>query len=266
MKKNPDTWIALGAAGAYLALSAVLLPFSEYARALGGGMIVFALVAGVARWMGRGPILLGRLLVVLVGSMFVFLLPTFPAEGGRYPIAIPLGFSGMQVAMVLWASLRWEHRPPGKHISLRRAWRFGLLGAAVLSIAATLPIAAGLILGGIDALPMLLVYPGYLIGLFTATTIYWGLQHFSHYATGEYLIGALGGTCVVAALLPLLVVIEGPMTPHDALAVTVGSGMLLGPLLALSLSSVNAGRRHPERGTNSRRHPRTAGAPPDRAR
>jgi hypothetical protein len=240
-----DTAAAVAAAALYLVLSAALLPVREYPRALGSGVVVFAAVAGLARRRGRGRVGGRSVLGVGFASMAVLVIP---AMGSAQPAAGPLGFLGVQAAMLLWAARRWISRPPpDTRSSLRSAWMAGVIGAAVLCAVAAIPILLELFLGEVGRARILLFYPSYFAGALAAATVYWLLQRMTHLAAGRHLIGLLGGICVLAAL-GLVRMIGGE--PFD-LAATVAAGGLIGPPIAFALTSDLAAGRTTEtpRGT-----------------
>jgi hypothetical protein len=229
-----DTAVAISVAVLYLVLALVLLPVGEYPRALGGGLVVFALVAAAAWRLGRGAIRGSSVLAVAFASAAVLVVPTFPAMGGRVRAAVPLGFLGMQAAMLLWASRRWTPRPPEARTPLRTAWAAGALAAALLGAVATIPILLMVFTGDADSTRVLLVYPGYFAGMLAAATAYWLLQRIAHLAVGRYLIGAVAGTCVYGAVAPVVVLLRGePFDPAMMVAISAIAGGLLGPALAL---------------------------------
>ncbi|HEU4452830.1 MAG TPA: hypothetical protein VFR81_07205 [Longimicrobium sp.] len=234
---DTDTRIATAVAALYLVLCVFLLPASEYPRALGGGVAVFALVAAVAWRLGRGPVHAMSVVGVAFASAAVLWVPTFPAMGGRHPAAVPIGFLGVQAAALLWAARRWISRPPEARTPLRTAWRFGAIAAALVSAVATIPILLAFVTGQADAARMLLVYPAYLAGMLGAATVYWLLQRIAHLAVGRYLVGAVGGTCVYGAVAPLAVLARGE--PFDVAEMAILSaiiGGLVGPAVALGLA------------------------------
>ncbi len=66
-----DTRVATAAVALYFALAAALLPPAEYPRALGGGMLVFGVVAAAARRLGRGPLSPVGILAVDAGAVLL---------------------------------------------------------------------------------------------------------------------------------------------------------------------------------------------------
>jgi len=233
---NVDTAVAVAVAALYLALSTALLPVGAYPRALGGGAVVFAVVAGIAWRRGRGRVGGRSVLAVGIASTAVLVAP---ALGGTHPAAAPLGFLGVQAAILLWAARRWISRPPpDTRGSLRSAWMAGVVAAAILCAVAAIPLLLELFLGEVGRARILLFYPSYLAGTLAAATVYWLLQRVTHLAVGRHLVGLLGGVCVLGAL-GLVRMIAGE--PFD-LAATVAAGGLVGPAIAFALSSDLAGR------------------------
>lgn len=231
-----DTRIALTVIGVYSLLSLALLPAYEYLRALGGGAAVFGIVAGLAGSRGRGPIPGLSVLAVAFGAGAVLAIPTFPAMGGITPAAVPLGFLGMQAAMLLWAALRWDPpREEPKRMPLFQAWKFGLFAAAGLSVIAAVPALLITLRGSGPGPRILLVFPAYAVGLLGAATCYWLLQRVAHLATGRYLIGALGGFCAYGAFAPVVQLFEGePMDLKMMVVIAAIAGGLVGPAVSLS--------------------------------
>jgi hypothetical protein len=231
-----DTRIALAVIAVYAVLSIILLPSGEYLRALGGGLAIFGIIAGLADSWGRGPIPGPSVLAVAFGAGAVLVMPTFPALGGTTPAAVPLGFLGMQAAVLWWAALRWQ-TPAGarRRVSLRRAWGFALAAAAALCAIAAIPATLSVVAGEVPARRMLLIVPAYFGGLLGAATAYWLLQRVAHLATGRYLIGVLGGACVYGAVAPVVQLFDKrPMSPREMLAIALVCGGLVGPAVTLS--------------------------------
>jgi hypothetical protein len=223
---------------AYFALSAGLLPASEYPRALGLAAAVFAAVAAWAHRLGHRPMLPLSVFGVAAVTGMLLVVPTFPAMGGTTPRAVPLGFFGMQAAALLWAALRWPpQRPVRERISLGSAWKFGAIVATIFSAVATIPIVIGLASRDSQVPRLLLVYPAYYVGLFGAATCYWLLQRIAHLATGRYLIGVLGGTCVYFAVSPVVAILRGePILSATMLTIAAIPGGIVGPSVALSIT------------------------------
>jgi hypothetical protein len=230
-----DLRIAVAGIIAYFALTLLLLPVSEYPRAIGGAALVFGIVAVVARRLGRGPVPGLSVFGVACAAGAVLVMPTLPAMGGTVMRAIPLGFFGMQLAALLWAVLRWRpRRPAGKRVRLVATLVGGAAAAVSLSILATIGIVLGL-LRGFEAVPALaFVYVAYFVGALAAAIVYWLLQSIAHLATGRYLIGALGGICFYGAIAPVVSMMEEkPMGLWMMLVVAAIAGGLVGPALAL---------------------------------
>lgn len=238
MTLGTDARAAVGAVTLYFVSALVLLPPSEYARALGLGALVFGAVAAVGRVAGRGPVSGWSVFAVSVVALAVLATPTFPAMGGTHPWAVAVGFWGVPAAALLWVALRWPPQLPAPaRVTLKQACRVGLFTAAALSAVATLPVLLALGSGGRRATPLLLVYPGYVGGLLAAATAYWRLQRMAHLATGRYLIGALGGTCVYGAVMPVVAVLDGkPMPLGVGLAIAGIAGAFVGPAVAFNLT------------------------------
>jgi hypothetical protein len=232
-----DLRIAVGGIIAYFALTLLLLPASEYLRALGGAALVFGTIVVAARALGRGQVPGLSVLGVAFAAGAILVMPTLPAMGGTVMRAIPLGFFGMQVAALLWAALRWRPRRPSRQRTpLGTALKVGALAAVGLSLVATVPIGIGLLSGKAGGPAITLVYVGYFAGLLGAATIYWLLQAAAHLATGRYLIGALGGICLYGAVAPVVSIMDGKsMSPGEMLLIAAIAGGLVGPAVALQL-------------------------------
>lgn len=230
-----DFRLAVAGITAYFALTLLLLPVSEYLRAIGGAALIFGMVAVVARRLGRGSVPGLSVLGVAFAAFAILVMPTLPAMGGTVMRAIPLGFFGVQLAALFWAVLRWRPRSPAtKRVPLVATLVGGAAAAVSLSILATIGILLGL-LHGLDAVPALaFVYVSYFVGALAAAIVYWLLQSIAHLATGRYLIGVLGGICFYGAIAPVVSVIdEKPMSPWMMLVVAAIAGGLVGPALAL---------------------------------
>ncbi len=233
--RTVDQGIAASVAALYCVLVAALLPAELYLRTLGGGLLVFGIVAAAAHWVGHRGVPGMSVLIVGIAAGALLWMPTFPAMGGKSRAAIYLGFLGMQAAMLLWVALTWS--PPlrrSPHRSLLSAYRWALLMALGLSVIATVGVGLGVAVGGPRARAMLLVYPAYFAGALAAATLYWLLQRITDLGTGRYLLGMLGGTCVYGAVAPIVSLTDGDrfrLGPMAATAIVCGS--LVGPAVAV---------------------------------
>lgn len=230
-----DTRAAIGAVALYILLVLFLLPVAEYGRALGGAALVFGGVTAIAVHFGRGPLPGMSVFAVAVVATAVLAMPTFPAMGGTVPAAVPLGFLGVQAAVLLWAALRWTPRQPSANPTrLRNAWGVGAVIAAGLSAIATIPVLLSLEDGGRAALPLLFVYPAYFGGMLGAATVFWALQRVSHLAVGRYVIGVLGGCLVYGAVAPIVALMQGESMELNTMAmVTLLCASYVGPAVTL---------------------------------
>jgi hypothetical protein len=239
MKLNAQNRIDGNAAatGVFLYFASVLLvlPRSEYLLAIGGGIVVFGAVAALSAFMGRGWLPGWSVLAVGFTTTAILVMPTLPAMGGTDRRAIPLGFLGVQAAILLWACLQWPYtRVARKHMPLATALENGLVMALGLSIVATLPILLTLFSDAPSPRTILLTYPAYFVGFLSAATIYWALQRFANLAVGRYLIGVLGGLCVYGAVGPVVLLFENePMDIPMLFAIAAIAGGFVGPALAL---------------------------------
>lgn len=239
---NTDTVVAGAVTTLYFVLSVVLLPLEEYPRALIGGAAVFASVGAIAYHMGRSPFSGSSILAVAFTSALLLAVPTFPAMGGRHPVAVPLGFLGMQTAVLIWAAFRWHRPAPARErTSLVEAWTMAFLVALAISAVATISVLLIVVIGGAVGARILWVYPAYFIGFGAAATLYWLLQRIAHLATGRYLIGFLGGICVYGATAPIAALFR-PMSPGMMLVIAMIAGGLAGPALALDTMLDRHGR------------------------
>jgi hypothetical protein len=227
-----DGAIAVGVIAAYLVLSLVLLPRGEYPRAIGTALLIFALIAGAARLLGRGAVPGFSVIAVAAAAAWVLAVPTFPAMGGTVPAAVPLGFMGSQAAALLWVALRWEPRAPARRIRLLDAWAFGAAASLILCAIATIPLVLVARSEGLSS-PVLLVYVAYVAGFMAAATLFWMLQRAATLATGLYLIGVLGGACVYGAMAPIMSLVERePIHPGEMLLIALLIGAFVGPAVA----------------------------------
>ena len=235
-----DARIAITAVALYTGLVLVYLPGEEYVRALGGAAVVFGGVTLLAHRMGRGTIPGLSVIGVAAVAVAVLVMPTLPAMGGRHPAAVPIGFIGVQAAIILWAALRWQPPPPRfvrARTSLGQAWFAGAIMALVLSLIAALLLGVGLLTGERYGAGALLVFPAYFVGMLGAATVYWLLQRLTHLAVGRYLIGVLGGICVYGAMGPVVAILDGnPVDPRFILVLASIIGGVVGPAIALDRS------------------------------
>ena len=230
-----DTRVAAGAVALYILLVLFLLPVSEYGRALGAATLVFGGVIAFAARVGRGPLPGMSVLAVAFVATAVLAMPTFPAMGGTVRAAVPIGFLGVQAAVLLWGALRWAPRPPPPNPTrLRTAWGVGAAIAAGLSVIATIPVLLSLDNDGRAALPLLFVYPAYFAGMLGAATVFWALQRLSHLAVGRYLIGVLGGCFLYGAIAPIVALTRAePMELNTMSIITLLCASYVGPAVTL---------------------------------
>ncbi len=140
---------------------------------------------------------------VALASAAVLLVPALPGMGGTRPAAVPIGFLGMQAAV-----LAVGPRPCGGSGRVERcraprllgAWRQGSRFAVVLCAVATVPVLLAVSAGATAPAGLAWLYPAYFAGMIGAATSYWLLQRIAHLATGRYLIGVLGGVCAYGAI------------------------------------------------------------------
>lgn len=116
------------------------------------------------------------LLVSFVGAA-TLVVPNFPAMGGVHRAAVPLGFLGSQGVTLLWVTLRWDvqERRVARY-SLKRSLVFGAGGGVVLCLVATIPVVLLVLADARRAVPLLWVYPAYLVGTTVAAVFFWLLQ------------------------------------------------------------------------------------------
>jgi len=232
---KPDRIAAGTAVILYFVAAAYLLPGSEYLHSLGGGALMFAAIILTSVFLKRGWLPGFSVLAVGFISFAVLVMPTLPAMGGRVSEAIPIGFIGVQAAILLWAVLQWPYTlRPRSHVSLVPALEYGLSIAAGLSLIATLPILLILLSSAPSPKTILLVYPAYFVGFLAAAIVYWSLQRFTHLAVGRYLIGVLAGTCVYGAIAPVVFLFRNkPIEFPLALMIAAICGGFVGPAVAL---------------------------------
>jgi drug/metabolite transporter (DMT)-like permease len=232
---KPDRVAAETAVILYFGLAALLLPRSEYLHSLGGGILTFGAIILASWFVKRGW--LPGLSVLAVGfiSFAVLVMPTLPAMGGRVLRAIPIGFVGVQAAILLWAVLQWPYTlAPRSHVSFGTVLQYGLFMATGISLVATLPILLTFFSDAASPKTILLAYPGYFAGFLAAAIVYWSLQSVAHLAVGRYLIGALGGTCVYGAIAPVVFLFRNePIEFPLLIAIAAITGGFIGPALAL---------------------------------
>ncbi|HEX2078091.1 MAG TPA: hypothetical protein VHG08_10285 [Longimicrobium sp.] len=227
-----DVAIAAGVVLLYLLLSLALLPASEYPRALGYASLIFAAVAAAAWAIGPGTPGLG-VMAVAFAAFWVLGMPTLPAMGGRYPVAMPLAFLGTHAAALLWAVLRWRARPPGTMIGLKEAWSVSLRWIARKAAPAALLVLIGLVASLREVVVFLWMIPAYIAGFGAAATAYWALQRIAHLATARYLMGFLAATCVYGAVGPVVFLMrDEPMDIGLMVLLGVVAGGFVGPPVA----------------------------------
>jgi hypothetical protein len=220
----------------YFLLAIAFLPHTEYVRALGSGLVVFAIVLVVAWKLGRRIQSGWSVLVVGFVASAALCIPAFPAMGNTSGRAVPIGFLGAQAAVLLWIAFWWQGpREEPSHISFFAATRFGLLVAAGVSGTAAIPVLLLLLSGGESSWAILLVFPAYFVGFQSAAIVYWALQRIENLGVGRYLLGVLGGACVYGAIGPAVAIFDHkPIHVHDEFVEALILGALIGPTLALS--------------------------------
>lgn len=238
MKINPNTVAATLVGLAYAAAVVLSLPSSTFLHMLGGFAGIIALLFAVSSFLGRRPMASTSILAVVVASAFILVVPHFPAMGGTHRAAVPIGFLGSQAAALTWITLRWRSTTPsGGRVDLRSAVTYGVYGALFLSAIATIPIVIGLITGETGWSSLLLVYPAYFVGLIGAAFVYWALQSMAHHPAGQYLIGALCGLCLYAAIGPVVLLFRNePIVLQEILIGGAVCGFLVGPPVAMAIA------------------------------
>ena len=223
---------------AYVALVLAVLPTADYARMLGGAVVLTIAVVIAARVTRDKPPPSFSVFVVSVISGAVLVMPGFSAMGGHNGPALPIGFAGVQALAMLWATLISPELPPvDSKIGLRAALYGAFAGATGLSLIATIPLALMLITDSSRALPYLFVYPAYFLGACSAALVFFAFRAIAHRPVGQYLIGALGGTCLYAAVAPIVYISKGEAIHFaELLAVGATCGFLVGPPVALAIS------------------------------
>lgn len=230
-----DRIAAAAAVTLYFAVATYSLPASEYLHSLGGGALIFVAVFLAGWFLERGWLPGWSVLAVGFISFAVLVMPSLPVMGGRALRAIPIGFLGVQAAILLWAVLQWPYTLPARsRVSLVSALGYGLAMAAGISVVATLPILLTLFSKAPSSKAILLVYPAYAAGFVAAAIVYWSLQTFAYLAVGRYLMGVLGGTCVYGAIAPVVFIFNNEPIKFPLLFAIAGiCGGFIGPALAL---------------------------------
>ena len=100
-------------------------------------------------------------------------MPTLPAMGSDSDRAVPIGFVGVQAAVLLWAAFWWQGpREESPHISLRYALRFGSLVAVGISGVAAIPVFLAFLTGDSSSWAILLVFPAYFAGFLSEAILF----------------------------------------------------------------------------------------------
>lgn len=240
-----DHVIAGVAVAVYFGLVIRFLPLSDYVRALGSGLVIFSLIFLVA-WKFGSRIQSGfSVMAVAFVAAAALWMPTFPAMGGTSDVAVPIGFVGVQAAVLLWAAFWWQGpREEPSYISLRYALRFGFLVAVGISGVAAIPVLLLLLSpGDSTSWAILLVFPAYFAGFLAAAILFWALQRIDNLAVGRYLIGVLGGICVYGAMGPVSDIFDHRAVDlHENLMFALIAGGFVGPPLALNAYEVPKAR------------------------
>jgi hypothetical protein len=234
--ESTDHFVAAAAVAIYFALVVLFLPSSEYTRALSSGLVIFSIIFFVAwRFGGRIQSGFSVMAVALVATAALWM-PTFPAMGGGSDRAVPIGFVGVQAAVLLWAAFWWPGpRQESSHITFRYALRFGFLVAVGISGVAAIPVFLTFLTGDGSSWAVLLVFPAYFAGFLSAAVLFWALQRIDNLAVGRYLIGVLGGICVYGAMGPAVAIFDHKAFDlHENFIVALIAGGFVGPALALN--------------------------------
>lgn len=235
---NIDRAFAVAAMTVFLALVVVLLPSAEYPRMLGGGAAVFAAIHAIAHVRRNQPESGWSVLAITVAAGAVLIVPGFPAMGGLDMASPMLGFLGTQAAVVHWITLRWSSEVPARRRTpLKTVAAYAMLAGLLLSLLATIPLVIGIISNPGFTSRALLIYPSYLVGTSTVAFTYWLLQGVAHRPVGRYLLGAIGGFCLYAAVAPVAEILEGdPIIIKEVLGAAVVCGFLVGPTVAMLIA------------------------------
>jgi hypothetical protein len=222
-------------------LSAV--PADDYTRLLGSAAVLIALIWVLDRaWQTDHTPPFSILMVSFVGAG-VLVIPAFGTMGGDNGPAIPVGFIGALVVTMWWVALRWRVTVKQPRQKLRQPLLFAALGALVLSVIATIPILIMLAVDRTQGVRLTLVYVSYFVGAILAALIFWALQGAAHRPLGKYLIAGLAGTCLYAAVGPVVSLVEGdPIVLSELLSIGAACGFLVGPPVAFSWSAGEIGR------------------------
>lgn len=227
---------------AYAGLVLTLLPSTDLFRMLAGALMLAAVVVLAVSVVPEMPPNVYTVFAVSTVSMAVLVMPGFKAMGGHNGPSLPIGFFGAQVLALLWATMTWrESGQPRTRTELGDVLRLALKGAVVLSAIASLPIVLLLLTSTREAIPYLLVYPGYFVGALAAGLVYWILRAVNDRPAGRFLIGGLMGTCMLCAIAPVVQISEHqPIVIGDIMWLGAVCGFMVGPPVALSLKDSSA--------------------------
>jgi hypothetical protein len=252
LKKHPKTHFSRSPAAdapyvwglscVYLLAAAAMLPQSEWPRALGGAVLIFGglHVEGSVR-RGKRMLTMASLFLAF-GIALVLVIPTFPAMGGRGGTSTVLGFIGVQLALLVRGVARWVPSDQSEEqIAFAQAITVAMFVAVGISLIASIPIGLALLSGSKEVMQILWVYPAYFIGAFAVAVTVWSLQGLRQYATGRYLIGVIGASCVYGAVMPVVAATrDRPESLGRSVLLVLVLGGLLGPAFAFDRQAFDA--------------------------
>jgi hypothetical protein len=152
---------------------------------------------------------------------------------------------GILAIEATWAARCFPVFPPARPQSaLRRARTgvlFGVLMAIGVSLIATVPLAAALLLAGAAERAEVravapLIYAAYLVGGVGAGLVVGLLRPLSRWPLGTMLLGVLGGICIYGAIGPVAELARPPISSiPEMIGIALACGLLAGPPAALGL-------------------------------
>jgi len=250
-----DTHVIAVVGVLYIALILGAVPAEEHLRLISSTAVLVALAWIAARAWRTQYTPPSSILVVSFIAAGVLVMPGFGAMGGNNGPALPVGFVGTLLVAMWWVTLRWVATPKQPRQPLRQPIMFALLGALCLSLIASVPILIMLVADPSRGERLLLVYPAYFGGAILAAVTYWLLQAIAHRPIGKYLIAGAAGTCLYAAVGPVVFLIDGePIIVSELLGMGAVCGFLVGPPVAFSWSAnATADKRRKKRPKTPRR-------------
>jgi hypothetical protein len=239
----------------YIVLVLGAVPAHDYSRILASTAVLITLLWVIDRvWRTEQTPPFSIMIVSFIGAG-VLVMPAFGAMGGDSAPALPVSFVGALVVTMWWVSLRWRVSEKQPRQPLWQPILFAVLGALVLSIIATVPILIMLAADRSQGVRLMLVYVSYFGGAILAAVVFWVLQGIAHRPLGRYLIAGLAGTCLYAAVGPVVSLVEGdPIILSELLGIGAGFGFLVGPPVAFLWWAVELERAAGENSSPGQEH------------